>query len=67
MATLSISYYDMGYNAGKMAAEILKTGSNPGDMEIQYSSDVTKKFNASICQQLNIDAEVPADYVAVED
>ena len=68
VATLSISYYDMGYNAGKMAAEILKDGSTPGDMEIQYSSNVTKKYNASICEKLELDtASIPADYEAIED
>ena len=68
VATLSISYYDMGYNAGKMAAELLTSGANPGDMEIQYSKDVTKKYNASICEQLGIDGtKIPADYVEIED
>ena len=68
VATLSISYYDMGYNAGLMAAQILKDGAVPGDMEIQYSTDVTKKYNASICDQLGLDAsKIPADYVAIED
>ena len=68
VATLSISYYDMGYNAGKMAAELLTSGSNPGDMEIQYSKDVTKKYNASICDQLGFDSsKIPSDYVEIED
>ena len=63
-ATLSISYYDIGYIAGEMAAEILTTGANPGDMEIQYAPETVKKYNADICSALGI--EVPEDYVAIE-
>ena len=62
-ATLSISYYDIGYIAGEMAVEILVNGANPGDMEIGYAPDVTKKYNAEICAQLGI--EVPEGYVAI--
>ena len=63
-ATLSISYYDIGYIAGEMAAEILTTGANPGDMEIKYAPETVKKYNADICSALGI--EVPEDYVVIE-
>ena len=64
VATLSISYYDMGYNAGKMAAKILKEGADPSTMDIQYSNEFTKKYNADICKTLGI---IPPDgYVAIE-
>lgn len=62
--TLTISYYDMGYKAGEMAAEILKDGKKAGDMEVGYSP-VTKKYNKTICEKLNV--SVPSDYVAIED
>jgi putative ABC transport system substrate-binding protein len=64
VATLSISYYDMGYNAGKMAAKILKEGTDPSTMDIQYSSEFTKKYNADICKELGITP--PEGYVAIE-
>ncbi len=64
IATLTISYYDIGYKAGEMAAQILTEGTNPGDMDIAYAPQFTKKYNADICTELGI--EVPSDYVALE-
>ena len=63
VATLSISYYDIGYIAGQMAVEILTNGANPGDMEIQFAPETVKKYNADICAQLDIAA--PEGYVAI--
>ncbi len=63
VATLSISYYDIGYAAGKMAVEILTEGTNPGDMTVQYSTDLTKEYEADRCETLGI--TVPDDYVAI--
>ena len=63
VATLSISYYDIGYIAGEMAYEILVNGANPGEMEIGYAPEVIKKYNADICAELGITP--PADYVAI--
>ncbi len=63
VATLSISYYDLGKVTGEMAAEILLEGKNPGDMEIRYAP-FTKKFDADICGVLGI--TVPDDYVAID-
>ena len=62
VATLSISYYDLGRVTGEMAAEILTGGKNPGDMEIQFAPFM-KKFDADICAALGI--TVPEDYVAI--
>ena len=63
VATLSISYYDIGFIAGEMAAEILENGANPGEMEIGYAPEVIKKYNADNCAALGITP--PADYVAI--
>ena len=63
VATLSISYFDLGYATGEMAAEILLDGADVSAMEIRYAPTFTKKFNTSICETLGI--EVPADYVAI--
>ncbi len=63
IATLSISYYGIGHRAGEMAYEILVNGKNPGDMEIEYTTDLTKKYYADRAAALNI--EIPTDYEAI--
>ncbi|MCR5273011.1 MAG: ABC transporter substrate-binding protein [Lachnospiraceae bacterium] len=64
VATLSISYYDLGYTTGKMAYEVLVNGADVSSMEIQYAPNVTKEYNPTICEELGI--TVPDDYVAIE-
>lgn len=64
IATLSIDYYSIGYNAGLMAYDILVNGSNPADMEVGFASDLTKKYVESRCADLGI--TVPSDYVALD-
>lgn len=65
VATLSISYYSIGYNAGLMAYDILANGKNPADMDIQYSTELTNKYLKSRCDKLNI--TVPEGYEAIEE
>ena len=65
VATLSISYYDIGVKAGEMAVEILKNGSNPADMPIEYADNLTKKYVASRATSLGI--TIPSDYVAIDE
>ena len=64
MATLSISYYDLGYATGEMAAQILTEGADVSTMEVQFAPNVTKKYNAEICEELGI--EIPEGYEAIE-
>ena len=64
VATLSIEYYDLGYQTGLMAYEILVNGANPGEMEIQFAPNVTKMYNATNAAELGI--AIPADYVVIE-
>lgn len=63
LATLSISYYNIGYNAGIMAYEILAEGKDPGEMPIQYADEVTKKYNAEVAEALKM--EMPAEMEAI--
>lgn len=63
VATLSISYYDIGYKAGEMAYEVLVNGADITKMEIEYAPQVTKKYNADICSQLSITP--PEGYTAI--
>lgn len=64
VATLSISYYDIGYRAGEMAYEILAEGADITAMEIESAPEVTKMYNAQICEELGV--VVPDDYEAIE-
>ena len=63
VATLSISYYDLGVTTGKMAVKILKDGEDISTMPIEYAPNFTKEYNKDICEELGI--EVPDDYVAI--
>lgn len=60
VATLCISYYDLGYVTGKMAYEILVNGADVSAMEVQYAPQFTKEYNGDICQALGI--TVPEGY-----
>ena len=64
VATLSISYYDLGYQTGKMAYEILVNGADPSTMEVEFAPAVTKQYNPDICEKLGI--TVPDDYEALD-
>ena len=64
VATLSISYYDIGYKAGEMGYDVLVNGADISTMEIASAENVTKKYDADRCKELNI--EIPEDYVAIE-
>ena len=63
MATLSISYYDIGYKAGEMAYEILVNGADITTMAVEYAPQVTKEYNTEIAEKLGV--AVPEDYVAI--
>ena len=63
VATLSISYYDIGYKAGLMAYEILVNGANPAEMEIAYADSTTKKYMAD--RAADIGVTIPDGYEAI--
>lgn len=64
VATLSISYYDIGYKSGEMAYEILVNGADVKTMPVEFAPEVTKKYNAANCEALEL--TMPEDYVAIE-
>ena len=64
VATLSISYYDLGVTTGKMAAKILTGESKVEEMPIEYAPEFTKEYNPTIAEALGI--TIPDDYVAYE-
>lgn len=63
IATLSISYYDLGYKTGEMATQILKGEADISQMPIEYAN-ASKLYNADMCQELGI--TVPEGYTALE-
>ncbi len=64
IATLSISYYDLGYTTGKMAVKILKDGADISTMPVEYAEKQTPKYNKQNCEALGI---TPLEgYVSIE-
>ena len=64
VATLSISYYDLGYTTGEMAYEILVNGADIETMDVRFAPNVVKEYNAEMCELLGI--EIPEGYVAIQ-
>ena len=54
VATLSISYYDLGVATGKMAVKILTGEADVSEMPIEYAPNFTKKYNETTCADLGI-------------
>ena len=65
IATLSISYYDIGYKAGEMAYDILVNDADITTMKIESAPNVTKMYNPAICEELGI--TIPDGYEAIEE
>ncbi|MGI5931245.1 MAG: ABC transporter substrate-binding protein [Eubacterium sp.] len=62
IAAVSIDYYELGYQTGEMAYEILANGKKPGDMEVQTAKSTQKTYNKELCKELGI--KVPDGYTA---
>ncbi|MBQ1389759.1 MAG: ABC transporter substrate-binding protein [Clostridia bacterium] len=62
VATLSISYYDLGVKTAEMAYDVLVNGADISKMEIGYAP-VTKKYDKARAEALGI--TIPTDYVAI--
>ena len=63
LATLSISYYDLGYKTGEMAAQILKGEKKIEEMPIAYAP-TTKKYNPTYAEALGIN--MPEGFEAIK-
>jgi putative ABC transport system substrate-binding protein len=64
VATLSISYYDLGYATGEMAYEVLVNGADVASMDIRFAPNVVKEYNAELCEALGV--SIPEGYAAIE-
>ena len=63
LATVSISYYDIGTACGEMAYEILVNGADISTMPIGYSQNPVKKYNADYATAIGF--TMPEGYEAI--
>ena len=63
LATVSISYYDIGYVCGEMAYDILVNGADISAMPIGYAASPEKKYNADYAEAIGF--EMPEGYMAI--
>lgn len=61
LATYSVNYYTLGYQAGLMAYDILVNGKDPATMPIQFmeSSELTLVINKEVAEDIGI--TIPSD------
>lgn len=60
IATLSISYEQLGRTTGEMAVKILKGEKKISEMPIEYDNKPVKKYNKALCEELGI--QIPEGY-----
>ena len=63
VATLSISYYELGYTTGEMAYEVLVNGADISAMEVKYSPSTTYKYMPERADKLGV--TIPDSYTAI--
>ncbi|MCM1114157.1 MAG: ABC transporter substrate-binding protein [Clostridium sp.] len=63
VATYSIDFYDIGYEAGLMAYEILVNGANPAEMNIRAPKKLTAQYNKDAVERYGLTDKITADYV----
>ena len=64
VATLSISYYDLGVATGNMAVRVLTGEADISEMPIEYAPEFTKKYNPELAEAMGV--TIPDDYVSIE-
>jgi len=52
LATISISYYNIGYVCGQMAVDVLSNGADVSSMPIGYADDPVKEYNAEYAEAI---------------
>ena len=63
LATVSISYYDIGVACGEMAYDILVNGADISTMPVAYSQNPVKKYNADTAAAIGF--TMPEGYEAI--
>ena len=64
VATLTIDYYELGYNTGLMAAKVLRGEAKISEMPVEFAPNAAKYYNAANCEALGITA--PEGYAPLE-
>lgn len=64
LATVSISYYDIGHVCGEMAYDILVNGADVSTMPIGYAASPAKKYNPDFADAIGF--EMPEGYETIE-
>lgn len=54
-AAYGFDYFDIGYEAGEMAAQILKDGKQPSELPVQYPQKLKLQINKTAAQEMNIE------------
>ncbi|MFD9626878.1 ABC transporter substrate-binding protein [Peribacillus muralis] len=54
-AAYGFSYFDIGYEAGQKAVEILKDGKKPGDIAVQYPQKLKLVINEKAAKEMGIE------------
>ncbi|WP_413789097.1 ABC transporter substrate-binding protein [Bacillus kandeliae] len=54
-AAFGFEYYDIGYEAGQMAVQILKEGKKPGDIPVQQPQKLKLLINEKAAKEMNIE------------
>lgn len=62
VATLSLSFYEIGAKAGEMAFDILVNGTDPATMNVWQTSNLTYYYNEEVANEFGI--TVPENYTA---
>lgn len=65
VATLSISYYDIGYKAGEMAYDILVNKKDPAEMDIEYAKSSVKEYVEKRAKTIGL--TIPKGYEPIAD
>ncbi|WP_442599104.1 ABC transporter substrate binding protein [Neobacillus sp. D3-1R] len=54
-AAYGFDYFDIGYEAGEMAAKILKEGKKPSELPVQYPQKLKLQLNKKAAEEMNIE------------
>lgn len=63
-AAYGFDYYDIGYQAGEMAAQILKDGKKPADLPVQYPKKLKLLINKKVAKEMGIKLNPEWDSIA---
>lgn len=61
VATYGLDYYQLGYQTGLMAADILKNGTNPSDIAVETLAEPSLYLNLGAAERMGV--EIPVNLV----